>query len=474
MPGHDKPPADFLATAEKMSTTQLERSLVWMKDKAATGDRVAQHMVGWTEDVLEARAQTENQLVLGADGHTYTQRQYREKAERDGFQAGQGALTGNFASALVFQLTGDPHLAGLVGGLFSAAGGTAKGFNEMKAVGGPDPASVNPPTGSPPPRDVEPTSPSQPPMPGGANSSETAPTEQSQSAPVGGISELEWITWKDVLAFAEAVFGVPEPVVAATRELTADRVPVSEATADFLSLFAVAAREDGADNGDSPPNATDDVASTETGTVASGDGAAWVTPGEADADEDGVPDMSVPQDEADAAGDDATAMSAQAMDATTGSSSPGLSPRSPGGDLLDDDMDRDDAGADEQVTLHDGQGAQSSTSTVPAADSDLPYLDDSPGDDGETSYLDDGEQTGDGEEQSDEGQMSYLDDDDQTGGGENRSDEGQMSYLDDDGGQGGDGAPGEECVQETPEGDYSSSDGGDGGGGEGAVVVQLG
>jgi hypothetical protein len=272
----DKPPPEFLALAETKSTAFLERSLEFAKEQAKSGDRFAQDMVRWTEIVLRDRAKREDQLVLGKDGHTYTQRQYREKRERDNFQAGQGALTGNFASALVFKLTGDAHLAGLVGGLFSAVGGTAKGYNENKRITAPDPVPVSPPTGSPPPRDVEPQLRSEQ---SAAPAGEKSGTAGPNGLKAGGM-ELEWITWADLLSYAEAVFGLPDDVIAAARELTAAGVPPSQGSGDYLSLLAAAAGWRGTSNVSEPS----DVA--ETGDPAAGS-------------EDGTPDGADPIDSLD-------------------------------------------------------------------------------------------------------------------------------------------------------------------------------
>ena len=242
MPG--KPPPDFIAVTDKMSTAQLERSLGPMREKAESGDRIAQDIVGWTEHVLKERAKTENQPVIGADGHSYTQREYREKRERDIADAALGAMTGNFASALVFKLTGDAHLAGLAGGLFSAAGGTARGYNENRQMSSPDPAPLSPPGGSPPRRDVEAPSGSDQADSGdaGGDTNGAGSGGDSAGAPItGGELDLEWITWADLLAFAEAIFGLPDDVIAAARELSRAGVPPSETTADFLSVFAAGA-----------------------------------------------------------------------------------------------------------------------------------------------------------------------------------------------------------------------------------------
>lgn len=221
------PTAEFLEIAEKRSSSQLEASLEWMRKKADAGDPIAQDMVRWTEDILTERAKTENQPVIGADGHHYTDRQYDEKQQRDSFQAGMGALRGNFASSLTFYLTGDAHLSALLGGIFDAFGGAAEGRNQNRAVSPDDSGSYDPPRAREPSEEPEPS------------------TDQPHGATLGNSNlELETITWADVQNFAEAVFAVPDSVVEAARELTALDVPVSEATVDFLELFTVAAGEE--------------------------------------------------------------------------------------------------------------------------------------------------------------------------------------------------------------------------------------
>ena len=229
------PTAEFLEIAEKRSSSQLEASLEWMRKKADAGDPIAQDMVRWTEEILTERAKTENQPVIGTDGHQYTKREYQEKQQRDSFQAGMGALRGNFASSLTFYLTGDPHLSALLGGIFEAVGGAAEGRNQNRAVSPDDSGSYDPPRAGEPSRE-----------PSSEPSSEPGPsTDGPHSSTLGNSNlELETLTWADVQDFAEAVFAVPDSVVEAARELTALDVPVSEATADFLELFTVAAGEE--------------------------------------------------------------------------------------------------------------------------------------------------------------------------------------------------------------------------------------
>lgn len=225
------PTPEFLEIAEKRTSSQLEASLEWMRKKADAGNPTAQDMVRWTEEILTERAKTENQPVIGADGHQYTKREYQEKQQRDSFQAGMGALRGNFASSLTFYLTGDPHLSALLGGIFEAVGGAAEGRNLNRAVSPDDSGSYDPP------RVGEPSSePSGEPEPS---------TDGPHSSTLGNSNlELETLTWADVQDFAEAVFAVPDSVVEAAQELTALDVPVSEATVDFLELFTVAAGEE--------------------------------------------------------------------------------------------------------------------------------------------------------------------------------------------------------------------------------------
>jgi hypothetical protein len=248
MPGgkQDDPPADFLAVAEKMTTSQLERSLGWMSIEAAKGHPLARDMLRWTQDIIEQRAATENQPVIGSDGHQYTQRQYREKQQRDDFQAGIGALTNNVASALTFWLSGDAHLSGLVGGIFGAAGGTAKGRNENRQMSQPDPAPLTPPRAGEPPREVSPGSDSPAPSEQAPMNQPSAPgpdagDRSSAAAPGPGGGGAGSITYADLKAAAEAVFGLPEYVVAAAQALTREGVPANEATMTFLQAFAEAA-----------------------------------------------------------------------------------------------------------------------------------------------------------------------------------------------------------------------------------------
>ena len=421
MPG--KPPADFTAITDKMSTAQLERSLGPMREKAESGDRIAQDIVGWTEDVLKERARTDNQLVIGADGHSYTQREYREKRERDNAGAALGAMTGNFASALVFKLTGDAHLAELAGGLFSAAGGTAKGYNENRQMSAPDPAPTNPPSGSPPRRDVEPPSGSDESSSSGTGSGDSG--AGSAVAPItGGGLDLEWITWADVLAFAEAVFGLPDDVIAAARELSAAGVPPSETTADFLSLFA------------------------------------------AGAGSSSTPDALAPATE-------------EAAGSTEGGAGGALPAQAPSTGLSDDsdfDLEREAAEAEADLetdvtpSTYDmwqdvsaGAGMPSPTGVTPA--SDAGSTSENPGD---LSYLDGGDgagsEGGEGLEDDsgdDEGELAYLDDD---------AEDLEMSYLDGAGDAEDPRSPdGEADVAEDAAGD--GSDGGDSGGGEAVVVT---
>jgi hypothetical protein len=421
MPG--KPPADFIAITDEMSTAQLERSLGPMREKAQSGDRIAQDIVGWTEDVLKERARTDNQPVIGADGHSYTQREYREKRERDNADAALGAMTGNFASAVVFKLTGDAHLAELAGGLFSAAGGTAKGYNENRQMSAPDPAPTSPPSGSPPRREVEPPSGSDESSSNGSGSGDGSGAGSAAAQNTGGGLDLEWITWADVLAFAEAVFGLPDDVVAAARELSAAGVPPSEATADFLSLFAAGV------GSSSPPDAADEATGSTDG------GAGGALPAQAPStglDDDSDFDMEREAAEAEA----------------------------------DLEADVTPSTYDMRQDVSSGAGMPSPTGVTPASD------DGSTSDDaGDLSYLDDGDaagsEEGEGREDDpgdDEGELAYLDDD---------AEDPELSYLDGAGGAEDPGSPdGEAGVAEDAAGDGydgGDSDGGDSGGE--AVVV---
>jgi len=401
MPG--KPPADFIAITDKMSTAQLERSLGPMREKAESGDRIAQDIVGWTEDVLKERARTDNQLVIGADGHSYTQREYQEKRERDNAGAALGAMTGNFASALVFKLTGDAHLAELAGGLFSAAGGTAKGYNENRQMSAPDPAPASPPSGSPPRRDVEPPSTSDE-----ASSSGSGSGAGSAVAPItGGGMDLEWITWADVLAFAEAVFGLPDDVIAAARELSAAGAG-SSSTPDALA-----------------PTTEEAAGYTEGGA----DGALPAQAPSTGLSDDSDFDMEWEAAEAEA----------------------------------DLEPDVTPSTYDMRQDVSAGVRMPSPTGVTPASD-DGSTSEDS----GDLSYLDDGDaagsEGGEGREDDsgdDEGELAYLDDD---------AADPEMSYLDGAGGAEDPRSPeGEAGVAEDAAGD--GSDGGDPGGGEAVVVA---
>ena len=507
MPG--KPPADFIAVTNKMSTAQLERALGPMKEKAESGDRIAQDIVGWTEGVLKERARTENQLVIGADGHSYTQREYREKRERDNNDAELGAMTGNFASALVFKLSGDAHLAQLAGGLFSAAGGTAKGYNENRQMGTPDPAAVSPPGGSPPSRDVEPSSRDQSPPSedGSGNTGGEGSGGGSAVAPgTGGDPGLEGITFKGLLAFAEKIYGLPDDVIAAARELTRAGVPPTEATADFLSLFAAGARSSTPSSTDVPAASAapakensgdqskqDDAPASEDG--AGGEGEPGDDQGEgapgalAPAAEEGAGstegsesddsnfnmEQEAAEAEAELESDDTSGSYDMRQDISGGVDDGAEAAGSTEGDTSDDgvfNMEREAAEAEAQLESDGTPSTYDMRQDIPGSEAAMPSpTGPTPASDtgstsensGDLSYLDDGDGAGrqgregpENDSSDDQGQLAYLDD---------HAKGPEMSYLDGPGGAEDSGSPeGEAGVAEDASG--SGYDGGDSGGGE--------
>ena len=247
MPGSDRPaPADFLAIARSMSTRELEQSLGRMADKASHGDALAADMYQWTQAVIDERAPVENQLVLGADGHTYTQRAYREKQVSDTLTAGLGALEGNFVSFGLYRLTGDAHLAGMLGGFLNAAGKTAQGRNEFQRIDASGSEALTRPRGGMPPRDVHPSDHWSHSPPSTAPAGPPAPTDGSGAnqvvdglgPPPRGASPL---SGAELRGLAQAILSVPAHVLDAAQALTAAGIEATAETGTFLEAFAAPA-----------------------------------------------------------------------------------------------------------------------------------------------------------------------------------------------------------------------------------------
>ena len=147
-------------------------------------------------------------------------------------------------------LSEDPHLAGLLGGLFGAFGATAKGYNENRQMSQPDPAPVTPPRAGEPPRDVAPE---------GDTTTREEPSTDTQSSvqagrPATAVAEprdgdpnigamtgnLGPMTFAELKEMVDALFGLPEYVIAATQALTNQGVAPTSETAALLQIFVQA------------------------------------------------------------------------------------------------------------------------------------------------------------------------------------------------------------------------------------------